>query len=239
MALFLIPAWGLAGDSNRPVPVKSSTGGEKSATVRSVGHRLAVRRIVRLLDSDRYVERMDGSERLSQLPPGALEAVLEAYRSCTSPEVRARIRAGVTEQVIRRISCDANSKVGFAGFAYVSTSSISQSGTRLVCELSVMVTSVLEGTPADLGGIESSDVILSIGDRDVADFAEADKFLEHLSSQRPGSVVPFEIERRGRRMTCMVTIGNRLTDAPAPHRRLSRLAMLEKFWDRLDSDDEQ
>ncbi len=239
MVWLLIPAWGVAGDANRPGPVEPSSDGQTPVAVQSVGHRLAVRRIVRLLDSDRYVERMDGSDRLAQLPPGALEAVLEAYRSSTSPEVRARIRAGVTEQVIRRISCDANSKVGFAGFAYVSTSSISQSGTRLVCELSVMVTSVLEGTPADLGGIESSDVILSIGDREVAEFAEADEFLEHLSSQRPGSVVPFEIERRGRRMTCMVTIGNRLTDAPAPHRRMSRLAMLEKFWDRLDSDEER
>jgi putative serine protease PepD len=84
----------------------------------------------------------------------------------------------------------------------VGTATTADGGTRAVIQ------AVTPGGPADVAGLQPGDVILRIGDKNVAD---ADALIAAVRSHQPGETVQVTYERDGSRQTASV----RLTDAAA------------------------
>jgi S1-C subfamily serine protease len=70
-----------------------------------------------------------------------------------------------------------------------------------------MITSVVEGGPADEAGLQEDDVILSIDGRDVTNFSDMIGYL--FSNTSPGDVVNLEVFREGEIIELEMTLGAR------------------------------
>jgi S1-C subfamily serine protease len=66
------------------------------------------------------------------------------------------------------------------------------------------IANVTQGGPADRAGILENDVVVKVGDRDVAD---ADEFVVAVRQLKIGEPAPIEVMRDGRRVTLTVTPG--------------------------------
>ena len=66
------------------------------------------------------------------------------------------------------------------------------------------VANVTAGGPAERAGILENDVVVKVGDRDVAD---ADEFVVAVRQLKIGEPAPIEVVRDGRRVTLTVTPG--------------------------------
>lgn len=70
----------------------------------------------------------------------------------------------------------------------------------------VIITGVLQNGPAAKAGIRPGDIIASVGDRAVTDVTQ---LLSVVASLKPGVAAPFQIERKGQKLTVEVTPGVR------------------------------
>ncbi|MGB2922453.1 MAG: PDZ domain-containing protein, partial [Mycobacterium sp.] len=66
------------------------------------------------------------------------------------------------------------------------------------------IANVAQGGPAERAGILENDVVVKVGDREVAD---ADEFVVAVRQLRIGEAAPIEVVRDGRRVTLTVTPG--------------------------------
>ncbi|HEU0054779.1 MAG TPA: M20/M25/M40 family metallo-hydrolase [Longimicrobium sp.] len=73
-------------------------------------------------------------------------------------------------------------------------------------ERGVKLTGVRAGSPAEQAGIRAGDVIVKMGDMDVADLQG---LTDALRAHKPGDVVPVTVLRDGREVTVTVTLGTR------------------------------
>jgi putative serine protease PepD len=73
-------------------------------------------------------------------------------------------------------------------------------------EHGVKLTGVRAGSPAEQAGIRGGDVIVKMGDRDVADLQG---LTDALRAHRPGDAVSVTVLRDGRELTVTVTLGTR------------------------------
>ena len=64
------------------------------------------------------------------------------------------------------------------------------------------IANVTQGGPAEQGGILENDVVVKVGDREVAD---ADEFVVAVRQLAIGEPAPIEVVRDGRRVTLTVT----------------------------------
>jgi C-terminal processing protease CtpA/Prc len=69
----------------------------------------------------------------------------------------------------------------------------------------VLITEVVEESPAAEAGLKAGDVILSVGDEEVSD---PEELREAVRDQKPGETVKIEILRKGERSTVMAKLGD-------------------------------
>jgi len=79
--------------------------------------------------------------------------------------------------------------------------SLGLSGTR-----GAIVGGIERGSPADRGGIRLGDVIVAVGERQVADLTST---LNAIADVPPGKTVPVKVVRRNQEVTLSVTVGRR------------------------------
>ncbi len=79
--------------------------------------------------------------------------------------------------------------------------SLGLSGTR-----GAIVGGIERGSPADRGGIRLGDVIVAVGERQVADLTST---LNAIADVPPGKTVPVKVIRRNQEVTLSVTVGRR------------------------------
>jgi membrane-associated protease RseP (regulator of RpoE activity) len=70
----------------------------------------------------------------------------------------------------------------------------------------VLINDVVEGSPAEAAGLQTGDIILAIGDREVMGTSSLSKVIRR---HEPGDEVPIKILREGKRKTIKVTLGER------------------------------
>lgn len=70
----------------------------------------------------------------------------------------------------------------------------------------VLINDIVEGSPAEAAGLQSGDIILAIGDRDIKGTSSLSKVIRR---HEPGDEVPIKILREGKRKTIKVTLGER------------------------------
>ncbi len=75
-----------------------------------------------------------------------------------------------------------------------------------------LISSVLEGHPAEQAGVRTGDVILEINDREVAD---SNDLLRKIAALKPGDTAELVVWRKGRRTTMDVVLGERDIEALA------------------------
>ncbi len=69
-----------------------------------------------------------------------------------------------------------------------------------------LVAMVHDGTPADAAGLKAGDLILKLGDAEIAD---SNALLHAVGQHRPGEAVAVEVMRKGKTRTIQVTLGER------------------------------
>ena len=202
-----------------------------------VDYRPIVGRLVADLGSDRFADRQKATEALAKLPPAAMEEILRAWKDAASPEVRARLQAGVEEVVIAHLAASGGASLGYVGIAFSATQTVevafddgaaNPQGREL---LVAFITGIIEEGPAAAAGLKEGDQIVSAAGRSVADFASAEDLTKFLSGLTPGQEAAFRVIRGAEFVTLKVTIGNRLTRAPEPYRSQWRRQLLEAWWD--------
>ncbi|MHC4390502.1 MAG: PDZ domain-containing protein [Planctomycetota bacterium] len=77
----------------------------------------------------------------------------------------------------------------------------------------VAVTRIMPGSPAEKGGMLAGDVVVKVGNLNVADL---ESFTEELSYYGAGQTVKLGVARNGQAVTLNVTLGDRNGTAPAP-----------------------
>jgi hypothetical protein len=75
-------------------------------------------------------------------------------------------------------------------------------------ERGVKLSGVTPGSPADRAGLQAADIVLAIGDRDVADLQG---MTDALRAHKPGDTVPVKVRRGADMLTVQVTLGSRAT----------------------------
>jgi S1-C subfamily serine protease len=70
----------------------------------------------------------------------------------------------------------------------------------------VKLSGVTPGSPADAAGLLAGDVVVGLGDHDVADLQG---LTDALRAHRPGETVAVQVLREGDAVTVTVTLGNR------------------------------
>lgn len=94
------------------------------------------------------------------------------------------------------------SKGGYLG---VQSMEVGQLADYFGVDEGVLVTEVVEGSPAEEAGLRAGDVILAVGDEEVSDPGE---LRETVRDQEPGETVKIDIVRRGERSTVAVKLGD-------------------------------
>jgi hypothetical protein len=75
-------------------------------------------------------------------------------------------------------------------------------------ERGVKLSGVTPGSPADRAGLQAADIVLAIGDREVADLQG---MTDALRAHKPGDTVPVKVRRGADTLTVQVTLGSRAT----------------------------
>lgn len=93
----------------------------------------------------------------------------------------------------------------------------------------VIITAVAHYGPADRGGVNAGDTVLSVNDRPIA---RADELQAVLTAARPGDKVKLTVQRRHLQLTRTITISNRLE--PQAVFRPSDKHLSDEEWDALE-----
>ncbi len=93
----------------------------------------------------------------------------------------------------------------------------------------VIVTAVAHYGPADRGGVNAGDTVLSVNDRPIT---RAEELQAVLTAARPGDKVKLTVQRRHLQLTRTITISNRLE--PQAVFRPSDKHLSDEEWDALE-----
>ncbi len=94
---------------------------------------------------------------------------------------------------------------GKGGYLGVQSMDVGQLADYFGVDEGVLVTEVVEDSPAEEAGLKAGDVILAVGDEEVSDPGE---LREAVRDQEPGETVKVAIVRRGERSTVAVKLGD-------------------------------
>ena len=100
---------------------------------------------------------------------------------------------------------------GKVSHAYLGISSTSVAGSANGTQYGAQVQSVQSSSPADSAGIQSGDVIQSIGGQKIT---TSDDLASVIAGYKPGDKVPVGLKRDGKQVTVQVTLGTQPTQAP-------------------------
>lgn len=119
----------------------------------------------------------------------------------------------VVENVVRQLKDDGKVRRGWLGVQIQGVNSELAKVLGLERARGALISDVMEGSPAEQGGLEPRDVILRFNGRDIEDW-------RHLPSVvglvMPGSEVPVEIARDGKRRELEIVVGELPADEIEP-----------------------